>query len=347
MRVVVDGDLRDLPALWWEDGEGLRMLDQRALPGEVRVVTLTSATEVAGAIRDMTVRGAPAIGAAAAFGMALGAKDPAATAALLRATRPTARDLFHAVEHLRRIIEIGEEPVAAAQAYTADLVDRCRRIGEHGAALLRRDARVLTHCNAGALATVDWGTALAPLRVAHRQGKALSVLCDETRPRLQGLLTAWELQNEGIACAVIPDNAAGHYLSRGEVDLCIVGADRIARNGDAANKIGTYEKAVVAREHGVPFYVAAPRSTFDGACASGKDIPIEERSQAEVLEVQGHRVAPPGTKARNPAFDVTPARFITGFVTEDGILKPDDVATWMEGARHDRTHEGSTVQPKR
>jgi translation initiation factor eIF-2B subunit alpha/methylthioribose-1-phosphate isomerase len=191
---------------------------------------------------------------------------------------------------------------------------------------------VLTHCNAGALATVDWGTALAPLRVAQRKGIALSVLCDETRPRMQGLLTAWELQNEGIPCAVISDNAAGHFLARGEVDLCIVGADRIARNGDFANKIGTYEKAVLAKEHGVPFYVAAPRSTFDAACASGKDIPIEERSEAEVLEWGGQRIASAGVRARNPAFDVTPARLVQGFVTEDGILAPVEVAGWLDSS---------------
>ncbi|MCA1813353.1 MAG: s-methyl-5-thioribose-1-phosphate isomerase, partial [Halobacteriales archaeon] len=202
--------------------------------------------------------------------------------------------------------------------------------GEHGAPLLPPGARVLTHCNAGALATVDWGTALAPLRVAHRQGKALSVLCDETRPRLQGLLTAWELGMEGIAHHVIPDNAAGHFLQRGEVDVCIVGADRVARNGDFANKIGTYEKAVLAREHGVPFYVAAPRSTFDAACASGGGIPIEERSEAEVLELHGQRLAPAGTHARNPAFDVTPARFVTAFITEDGCMPPSEVAAWLQ-----------------
>lgn len=346
MRLVVDGALRELPALWWEDG-ALALLDQRLLPGEVRVVRLRTAAEVAQAIRDMTVRGAPAIGCAAAYGMALGAGDPAGTAAMLQATRPTARDLFHAVEHLQQAIARGQDPVAAAQRYTADVVERCRRIGEHGAALLRvepergprpsgggtRPIRVLTHCNAGALATVDWGTALAPLRVAHRRGQALFVFCDETRPRLQGLLTAWELQQEGIACAVIPDNAAGHYLARGEVDLVITGADRIARNGDFANKIGTYEKAVLAKEHGVPFYVAAPRSTFDAGCKSGADIPIEERSEAEVLEFAGRRLAPPGVRARNPAFDVTPARLVTAFVTEDGLLRPGEVAAWLDRTR--------------
>ncbi|HEV8361326.1 MAG TPA: S-methyl-5-thioribose-1-phosphate isomerase [Candidatus Thermoplasmatota archaeon] len=328
MRVPIDGGLRDLPALWWKDG-ALCLLDQRALPGRVEVLTLRRAEDVAEAIRTMAVRGAPAIGAAAAYGMALGAVAPDKTAALLKGTRPTARDLFHAVELLEGAIARGEDPVARADAYTRELVERCRRIGEHGASLLQEGARVLTHCNAGALATVDWGTALAPLRVAHRRGRAMFVWCGETRPRLQGLLTAWELQHEGIPCAVIPDNAAGHYLARGEVDLCIVGADRIARNGDTANKIGTYEKAVLAREHGVPFYVAAPRSTFDGAMADGARIPIEERAEQEVLELAGQRVAPPGLRARNPAFDVTPARFIAGFVTEDGILAPGEVAAWL------------------
>jgi S-methyl-5-thioribose-1-phosphate isomerase len=332
MRIVVDGDLRDLPALWWSDDDGLKVLDQRFLPGEVRILTLRTAAEVAEAIRGMAVRGAPAIGCAAAFGLALGAKDPVGSAALLRGTRPTARDLFAGIEAVEQALAAKRDPVAAAKAYTRDVVERCKRIGEHGAALLKPGARVLTHCNAGALATVDWGTALAPLRVAHRRGIALSVLCDETRPRLQGLLTAWELGHEGIPCAVIPDNAAGHYLARGEVDLCIVGADRIARNGDVANKVGTYTKAVLAKEHGVPFYVAAPRTTFDAACKTGADIPIEERSEAEVLELAGQRIAPLGFKARNPAFDVTPARFVTGILTEDGLLRPGEVAAWLDRA---------------
>lgn len=330
MRIIVGGELRDLPALWWSDDEGLKLLDQRLLPHDVKVLTLRTAAEVADAIRSMAVRGAPSIGAAAAYGMALGARDLPGTAALLRGTRPTARDLFHAIEAMEQAHAAKQDLVRAAKTYTHDLVERCHRIGEHGAALLRDGARVLTHCNAGALATVDWGTALAPLRVAHRQGRALSVLCDETRPRLQGMLTAWELQNEGIPCAVIADNAAGHLMARGEVDLCIVGADRIARNGDAANKIGTYEKAVLAKAHGLPFYVAAPRSTFDADCKTGDDIPIEERAEAEVLELAGKRIAPPGLRARNPAFDVTPARFITGIITEDGVLAPSDVAAWLD-----------------
>lgn len=333
MRVVVEGQVRELQALWWSEGEGLKLLDQRLLPGQVKVLTLRSAREVAQAIRDMAVRGAPAIGCAAAFGMALGAREPESTAELLRATRPTARDLFHAIEHMERALQAKQEPVQAAKAYTEDLVERCRRIGEHGAKLLKPGARVLTHCNAGALATVDWGTALAPLRVAHSKGLPLFVLCDETRPRLQGLLTAWELHNEGIECAVIPDSAAGLYLSRGEVDLCIVGADRIARSGDFANKVGTYTKALAAREHGVPFYVAAPRTTFDASCVSGRDIPIEERGEAEVLELAGKRLAPQGIRARNPAFDVTPAGLVTGFITEDGVLQPGEVSAWLDRAR--------------
>jgi S-methyl-5-thioribose-1-phosphate isomerase len=328
MHLVLDGEPRDLPALWWEDG-ALRMLDQRRLPREVAVLTLRSASEVAEAIRAMAIRGAPAIGAAAAFGMALGSRTPSATAALLRATRPTARDLFHAIEYMERALEAKSDPVEAACAYTADVVDRCRRIGNVGGPLFHDGARVLTHCNAGALATVDWGTALAPLRVAHRSGRRLSVLCDETRPRMQGLLTAWELQQEGIPCAVIPDNAAGHYLARGELDIVVVGADRVARNGDFANKVGTYEKAVLAREHGVPFYVAAPRSTFDATLADGGGIPIEERAEAEVLEMGGQMLAAEGTRARNPAFDVTPARLVDGFITEDGVLAPSTVASWL------------------
>jgi S-methyl-5-thioribose-1-phosphate isomerase len=205
----------------------------------------------------------------------------------------------------------------------------CRKIGENGASLIEDSDSILTHCNAGALATVDFGTALAPIRVAHRSGKELFVYVDETRPRLQGSkLTAWELVNEGIDHAVIPDNAAGHYL-KGDVDLVIVGADRIATNGDFANKIGTYEKAVLARTNKVPFYVAAPISTFDPATRRGSDIVIEERSEKEVLFVDGVRIAPRGSKALNPAFDVTPRKYVTGFITEKGVLSPGEVSSVM------------------
>jgi S-methyl-5-thioribose-1-phosphate isomerase len=271
----------------------------------------------------MTVRGAPAIGAAGAYGMALAqlnGKEPAKAARLLKSTRPTAYDLFYAVDSMMQVKN--GDLVDAANEYADGIVTKCRSIGEYGAPLIKRGSKVLTHCNAGALATVDFGTALAPMRVAHRAGKRFFVYVDETRPRLQGAkLTAWELLNEGIDHAIIPDNASGHYL-RTDVDLVIVGADRIAANGDFANKIGTYEKAVLAKENGVPFYVAAPVSTFDQSLKDGRGIVIEERPEDEVLIVDGNRIAPKGSHALNPAFDVTPAKYVKGFITEKGILSP-------------------------
>jgi S-methyl-5-thioribose-1-phosphate isomerase len=217
-----------------------------------------------------------------------------------------------------------EDLVKAAEEYADSIVSECKRIGEHGAKLIRSGDRILTHCNAGALATVDFGTALAPIRVAKRQGKRVFVYVDETRPRLQGAkLTAWELLNEGIEHAIIPDNAAGHFM-KDSVDMVLVGADRIARNGDFANKIGTYTKAVLAKENWVPFYVAAPVSTFDLSIRTGKEIPIEERSEDEVLCVGDCRIAPKGSRALNPCFDVTPSRYVKGFITEKGILRPGE-----------------------
>ena len=311
-------------ALWFEGGR-LRLVDQRRLPGRYVVRSLRRAAEVATAIRTMQVRGAPAIGVAAAYGMALAAAEgrdgPEAAAAKLRATRPTAVDLFVGIEAVRKAWAAGGDPVAAADAYRSAIVAECHAIGRAGASRFRSGMRVLTHCNAGALATVEWGTALAPIRVAHDRGRSLFVWVDETRPLLQGArLTAWELARERIPHAVIADNAAGHFMHRGEVDAVIVGADRIARNGDFANKIGTYEKALLAREHGIPFYVAAPWSTFDPATPSGVGIPVEERSAEEVTHLAGRRVTPAGSRARNPAFDVTPGRWVTGFVTPRGVL---------------------------
>ena len=222
----------------------------------------------------------------------------------------------------------GEDPVTAADRYRDAVVEECHRIGVAGAPLLARAHRVLTHCNAGALATVEWGTALAPIRVARERGAHLFVWVDETRPLLQGArLTAWELAREHIPHAVIVDNAAGPYMRSGQVDAVIVGADRIARNGDFANKIGTYEKAVVAKENGIPFYVAAPWSTFDPRRRDGSAIPVEERAEDEVLELAGRRVAPRGSRARNPAFDVTPAKYVTAFVTPMGVVRPRNLAT--------------------
>jgi len=317
-------------ALWYRNGT-LSLLDQRKLPGRTVVRRLRRLRDVATAIRTMQVRGAPAIGVAAAYGMVLGFREgtytPARAAAELRATRPTANDLFVGIEAVRRAWADGADVPAAADAYCARIVDECHRIGTMGAPLFARTRRVLTHCNAGALATVEWGTALAPLRVARAKGADLFVWVDETRPLLQGArLTAWELARERIPHAVIADNAAGHYLATGQVDAVIVGADRIARNGDFANKIGTYEKAVVAHELGIPFYVAAPWSTFDATKRTGAAIPVEERAEAEVLGFAGRRTTPRRSRARNPAFDVTPHAYVTAFVTPDGVFRPGEIA---------------------
>jgi len=324
MKAVVNGKKVDIPAVWWESGK-VAAIDQTKLPKSIRIVKFSDYRQVAEAIRSMVVRGAPTIGATAAYGMALAASkgEPLKAAAkLLRATRPTAHDLFHAIDWM---LSSTGDPVESAERYAESIVRECRGIGTHGAKLIKGDSKVLTHCNAGALATVDFGTALAPMRVAKRQGKEFFVFVDETRPRLQGAnLTSWELGQEGIEHAIIADNAAGHYL-KSEVDVVIVGADRIATNGDAANKIGTYEKAVVAKENNVPFYIAAPMSTFDPRISGEKDIPIEQRSASEVLRIGSERIGPAGARALNPAFDVTPARYITGFITGKGIIRPSKV----------------------
>ena len=328
MRITLDGEARDLRTVWYEDGV-VKLLDQRFLPFEIRVYEAHALEELAVAIEDMVVRGAPAIGAAAAYGMAqahgqgVGPKDAADR---LRKTRPTGHDLFYALDYMEKAIAAGDDPLAAAERYAQEDVERCRRLGEHGAKLIKQGSRILTHCNAGALAAVDVGTALAPLRVAHEEGRKFFVYVSETRPRLQGArLTAWELVQEGIEHAIVPDAACGHFMARGEVDLVLVGADRIAANGDTANKVGTYMKALAAKENGVPFYVAAPTSTIDLSLPSGGKIPIEERSPQEVLQFAGNPVAPKESPARNPAFDVTPAKYIKGIITEAGILRPADL----------------------
>jgi len=323
-------------ALWFRDG-ALQLVDQRELPSRMVVRSLHRVREVADAIRTMMVRGAPAIGVAAAYGMVLaheeGGISAERAATTLRATRPTAHDLAVGVEAVRSAWVAGEDPLAAADRYRAQIVEECHRIGVAGAPLLAKAHRVLTHCNAGALATVEWGTALAPIRVARERGADLFVWVDETRPLLQGArLTAWELARERIPHAVIVDNAAGAFMRSGEVDAVIVGADRIARNGDFANKIGTYEKAVVAHENGIPFYVAAPWSTFDPRRASGGSIPVEERSEDEVLDLTGRRVAPRASHARNPAFDVTPSRYVSAFVTPLGVVPPRALARTLARA---------------
>jgi translation initiation factor eIF-2B subunit alpha/methylthioribose-1-phosphate isomerase len=321
-------------ALRWT-GEALEVLDQRKLPTETRWITLRHLSEVAEAIRTLTVRGAPTIGVAAAYGMVLGARadrmDPGEAARLLAATRPTAQDLFVGIGAVEKAWREGRDPLETARQYERSIVEECRAIGAAGAGLVGPRARVLTHCNAGALATVAWGTALAPIRAAFQAGRDPFVWVDETRPLLQGSrLTAWELREEGIRHAVIADNAAGYFFRKGEVDLVLVGADRITRSGDFANKVGTYEKALLARESGVPFYVAAPWSTFDATLERGEQIPVEERGAEELTLWGGVRTAPEGSPVRNPAFDVTPAALVKGFVTPEGLVPPAQLAGVLE-----------------
>jgi methylthioribose-1-phosphate isomerase len=306
------------PIRWM--GDRVEFLDQRLLPDRMHYVACRSAPEVAAAIKDMVVRGAPAIGCAAAFGVAL---DGGTTAGyeILAASRPTAVNLFWALERMKRANNLEAEAIAI---FDEDIAAN-RTMGKFGAELVPKGSRVMTHCNAGALATAGYGTALGVIRAAHEAGKDVSVLVNETRPYLQGArLTAWELVQEGIPATLITDNMAGHLISRGEADLIVVGADRIAANGDAANKIGTYTLAVLAKRHGLPFYIAAPLSTFDRSIADGSAIPIEERHADEVTGYRGTRWAPEGVRVRNPAFDVTPAELITGIITEKGVaLAPD------------------------
>ena len=323
----------------------LILVDQTRLPHTTELVTCRTPQQVADAITSMQVRGAPAIGVAAAYGLVLAAlaypsddarafvEDLERAAAVLRRTRPTAVNLQWALDRMcgagRAVAE--QDGVEAARAALVELattladedVAANRRMGAFGLELVPDGASILTHCNAGALATVDYGTALGVVRAAHEAGRGIHVYVDETRPFLQGArLTAWELQQLGVPMTLITDSMAGHFMSRGKVDLVVVGADRVAANGDVANKIGTYSLAVLARENGIPFYVAAPISTVDLALASGAEIPIEERSPHEVTELAGARIAPDGVNAAHPAFDVTPARLISAIVTERGVLRP-------------------------
>jgi methylthioribose-1-phosphate isomerase len=331
-----------IPTVAWEDG-AVVMIDQRRLPREEVFLRCRTHLEVATAIKDMAIRGAPAIGVAAALGLALGVRTTRSEGAALRrewsdmcaalaATRPTAVNLFWAIERMRRRFDAlqatGSETLRLglleeALAVQREDLESCRLMGDLGAELLPAEARVLTHCNAGALATAGYGTALGVIRSASRLGKVKAVFADETRPWLQGArLTAWELLQDGIPTTLIADNMAGHLMARGEINAVVVGADRIAANGDVANKIGTYTVAVLAKEHGIPFYVAAPVSTFDLATPSGASIPIEERPADEVTHVAGRRVAPEGVAVRNPAFDVTPHRYVTAIVCERGVVRP-------------------------
>jgi methylthioribose-1-phosphate isomerase len=297
-------------------GERLELLDQRFLPDRTVYVSCRTAAEVAKAIRDMVVRGAPAIGCAAAFGVVLdkGSKE---SYEVLAKSRPTAVNLFWALERMKKAKDLEAE---AKAIFDQDLAAN-RAMGKLGAELIPHAARVMTHCNAGALATAGYGTALGVIRAAREAGKKISVVIDETRPYLQGArLTAWECVQEGIPCTLITDGMAGHLMSRGEIDVVVVGADRIAANGDVANKIGTYGLAVLARRHGIPFYVAAPISSFDPSIADGSQIPIEERPPEEVTGYRETRWAPQGVSVRNPAFDVTPAELVSGIICEKGVV---------------------------
>lgn len=321
----------------WTDS-GVVMIDQTRLPREELYVTCTHYREVAEAIRSMIIRGAPAIGVAAAMGIALGMQNAGTSAefdeicATLAATRPTAVNLFWAIDRMRRrfdalrnlpIDHIREQLLAEAQQIRLEDIAINEAIGRHGADLIPNGKIVLTHCNAGALATAGYGTALGVIRAAVAAGKDVHVFADETRPYLQGSrLTVWELKQDGIPATLITDNMAGHFLHSGRIGCVVVGADRIASNGDVANKIGTYSLAVLAKENGVPFYVAAPVSTLDLTLASGEQIPIEQRNACEVTHVYGVHVAPDGVAVENPAFDVTPNRYVTGIITERGVARP-------------------------
>jgi methylthioribose-1-phosphate isomerase len=337
-----------VPTVEWKDGS-VRLLDQSRLPGSVEFLDCRDYREVADAIRTLKVRGAPAIGVTAALGIALGAQSVSETdyrsfsrtvltiCDQLAATRPTAVNLFWAIERMKRKLDsLQSQPIAwikqalivEAQAILDEDIGLCRAMGRHGAELIKDGQTVLTHCNAGALATAGYGTALGVIRAAWEQGKKINVIADETRPVLQGSrLTAWELMQDQIPVTLITDNMAGSLMRQGKIHLCVVGADRIAANGDVANKIGTYSVAVLAKAHGIPFYVAAPYSTIDLKTRTGADIPIEQRNPLEITTIHGsHPVAPEGVAVYNPAFDVTPAELISGIITERGVFKPQDLA---------------------
>ena len=354
------GGEADWFTLRWRDG-AVEMLDQRALPREERYVTLRSVEEVARAIETMVVRGAPAIGCAAALGVAIAAttsdaadlaglrRDVEAATRRLAKTRPTAVNLFWGLERMREelvaaarasgasVASVRDRLVAKATAIVAEDVEICRAIGRAGLEVIPPKARLLTHCNAGALATAGYGTALGVVRAAFEAGRLAHVLADETRPFLQGArLTAWELSRDHIPVTVIADVMAGHLMKQGEIDVIVVGADRIAANGDTANKIGTYAVAVLAERHGIPFYVAAPTSTVDLDTPNGDAIPIEERGRAEMARIGETEILPDGVPVRHPAFDVTPHDLITGIVTEQGVARPpyaESLRKQVEAAR--------------
>ena len=356
MQVSLRGKRRHFRTVWFDAKTNeIILIDQRLLPHQFELLHLRNYKETAVAIRDMAVRGAGAIGATAAYGLAQGIHASRARSwqafrrevervfQTLKEARPTAVDPVNAMREIRKKMEHAESiteaksiALAAAEAFADEDVAHCRQIGICGAGLIKEGMRVLTHCNAGWLAFVDIGTATAPLYQSQSEGREFFVYCDETRPRCQGAsLTAWELGQQGIAHAVIADNAAGHLMQRGQIDLVIVGSDRVlGRTGEVANKIGTYTKAVLAKRHGIPFYVAIPLSTLDWELESGLQIPIEERNASEVLSAWGVdekgrrtriRIAAPGSDAVNPGFDVTPAELITGIITPAGIFRPKDL----------------------
>jgi methylthioribose-1-phosphate isomerase len=340
-----------VPTVEWKDNQ-VRILDQSVLPEDVRFLDCTDYTEVAEAIRELKVRGAPAIGVTVALGIALGAKQYTKqdvegfhrhmdeVCVVLAATRPTAVNLFWAVDRMKRVFTC--PPHKSVEEYQRDLLKEAlaileedvrvnQSLGKYGAAIIQDGDNILTHCNAGALATAGYGTALGVVRAAWEEGKRLRVFADETRPVLQGArLTAWELQQDGIPVTLITDNMAGALMQKQGIQCCVVGADRIAANGDVANKIGTYSVAVLAKAHGIPFYVAAPISTIDLKTSNGSGIPIEERRASEVTQLHGGRmIAPVGVTVWNPAFDITPANLIAGIITERGILSPHELRTHL------------------
>ena len=340
------------PVIEWRAGT-VRVLDQRALPNGVRFLRCRDVDALCDAIASLAIRGAPTLGVAGAYGVALAAhtrktkREVRTAARRIMKIRPTAVNLATGVAYALEAFEHGGESAAlsAAEKLADDTAGQSEALSMHGVALVPRDARVLTHCNTGALACMGYGTALGVIRAAHEAGRRPRVLADETRPLLQGArLTMWELAQLGIRAAVVPDGAAAALIARGDVDLAIVGADRIAANGDVANKVGTYGVALAARAHDVPFYVAAPTSTIDLDTTTGAGIPIEERDPTEVTHIAGRRVTPAGAAARNPAFDVTPARLVTAIVTEVGIARPPYRRSLPA---HVRRADGEAVTPRR
>lgn len=348
MKVLIDGNVKEFRTLWMENNE-LYMIDQTKLPGKFEIYKCATYDDVASAIKNMIIRGASAIGCAGAYAMFLACKKFSSeknfdkfmdklrqSKDLITSTRRTAYDLFYTTERMLNVVEnylteckniskVVDVARQEAEKISRENIKACMTIGDFGNSLLKHHSKILTHCNAGALAMADYGTALGVIRSAHYTNKKIFVFVDETRPRLQGTLTSWELLNEGIEHCIIVDNAVGYFMKNKEIDAVITGADRIALNGDTANKIGTYEKAILAKENDIPFYVAAPISTIDKCCENGSSIAIEFRSEDEILNFKGIEIFPKESKALNPAFDVTPAKYITAIITEKGISKPNEI----------------------